>query len=269
MSYLQYHLLCVVYDSIMNSNEYKGSYNDIVIKGFSSVVGAGTAEIVTLPLCTIKTNFQVNNTASLRKEILSIYTKNGMKGFYGASVPAIFGQVVSTSSKFTFYQIIKHERKTHDGDLLNNSLNGMVGGILGSLLSHPIDVVKNSYQRDKQIFNEIKKAGYKTFYRGYTQTIAKNIMLYGTLFPLYDKYKTLFNGNVIQSTVLTTITTCTLLQPIDYIRTRYMAGNFNNIGWNPINYYKGFSISLTRSMIHFSLTMFVTENIFKHVKSIN
>ncbi|AYV75557.1 MAG: mitochondrial carrier protein-like protein [Terrestrivirus sp.] len=250
----------------MDSNEYKGNYRDIVIKGFSSVIGAGVAEIVTLPLCTIKTNFQVSNTPSLRNEVMSIYTKNGIKGFYGASVPAITGQIISTSSKFTFYQIIKHERKTCDGDLFNNSLNGMIGGIFGSLLSHPIDVVKNSYQRDKQIFNEIKKTGYKTFYRGYTQTIAKNMMLYGTLFPLYDKYKTLLNGNVIQSTVLTTITTCTLLQPIDYIRTRYMAGNFNSIGWNPRNYYRGFSINLSRSMIHFSLTMFITETIFKYVK---
>jgi hypothetical protein len=241
-------------------------YNQLALKGLSSVIGASIAEIITLPICTIKTNYQVfNNNSSMTDIIKQIYQKEGLKGFYGASKFAVSAQALSTGSKFTFYQLLKLKRKTKNDDLFNNVLNGMIAGIAGSLLAHPIDVMKNSYQRDKQIFNEIKTQGYLTLYRGYSRSIYKNLTLYGLLFPLYDKFKTLNNGNILMSTVMTTTTTCVILQPIDYFRTKYMAGDFEKTGFNLRKFYKGFTLNLTRSWIHFSITMMITENLYNYL----
>lgn len=223
-----------------------------------SLIGTFIAEIITLPICTIKTVYQNNPSyKSIRHTIKNIYSKSGLVGFIQASPQAILSQLISTSTKYTFYHKIKEYRKTNSTNILDNSLNGMVGGIIGSLFSHPIDVWKNYSQRN-EIFN-YKSLDLKIYYQGYSASIYKNCALYAVLFPTYDYYKSKFNSVVISS-IFTTLTVSTIIQPFDYYKTVKMAGN--NIKFNIENLHqfgRGFNLMLFRSVPHFLITMCVIE----------
>jgi len=235
----------------MNNN-----YNHLI----SNTVGVTAAEIITLPICTLKTIYQTQNESlSIKNTITKIYKDRGIIGFYDAKYTAILSQTLSTVSKFGFYQIIKDYRKTQNNDILNNSINGAIGGILGSLLSHPIDVLKNYQQRNNnQYFTDLKKNIIGTLYKGYTQSILKNILLYSSLFPIYDFYKSNISTNPLIVSPLTTLTITLYLQPIDYIKVNLIAGNKILIK----NLYKGMSLHLMRSIPHFMITMTITEYMF-------
>lgn len=215
---------------------------------FASVIGTLCAEIITLPICTVKTVYQNDNTLTINQTIKKIYTKSGYNGFIQAFTPAIISQVVSTSSKYYFYQLIKKYRNTEKSDIFNNSINGLVGGIVGSVFSHPVDVWKNYLQRNEK-FNFFN---YKIYYQGYNASIYKNAVLYSCLFPVYDYYSSKFSNPYISS-ICTSLTISFIIQPVDYYKTIKMAGN------KPSNWYRGYTIMLARSLPHFAITMGITE----------
>ena len=217
----------------------------------NSMIGASIAEIITLPLCTIKTNHQVENNKYLRDTIQKIYKKYKFFGFYQASIPAIVSQVVSTATKFSFYKYLSQIRNTDKSDILQNSINGVVGGLLGSFICHPIDVYKNYKQRGANYFEELKIKKHKILYQGYSQTILKNVVLYSILYPTYDYYYYKTNSSVF-SAIGTTITVGIITQPIDYLKTRYIAGQYD---FKVKDLYKGFSIMLMRNIPNFLITM--------------
>lgn len=218
----------------------------------SSVIGTTCAEVLTLPICTVKTIYQTNNSQISPKQIaFNLYQTHGLKGFFQASIPAIGSQVISTTSKYYLYHKIKEFRQTDPNDLVSNSLNGCLGGLGGSILSHPFDVWKNYSQRSTDLPN----LSIRTLYSGYTGSIAKNIVLYSLLFPVYDFYKLNLPNPVIAS-IATTCTCSLLTQPVDYYKTVLMGGA-KFVGWS--NPYKGFSLMLSRSIPHFIISMGVTD----------
>ena len=48
----------------------------------SSIIGTTYAEIITLPICTVKTVYQNSNNLRIRYIISNIYKKNGIQGFF-------------------------------------------------------------------------------------------------------------------------------------------------------------------------------------------
>ncbi len=230
----------------------------------SSAIGSFIAELITLPICTIKTIYQNNSKLTINRTIKELYENHGIKGFYQATVPAIISQVASTSIKFGFYEKIKEYRKTEKDDLINNSINGMLGGLFGSIFTHPIDVWKNYNQRGESYFNYIneylKKNGLKKIHKnilyiGYSGSIGKNIALYSSLFPIYDFYSKLLEDTKYKylSSIGTTLTVSLIIQPFDYYKTVKMANN------KTINYSRGLSLMIARSIPHFWITMNITE----------
>lgn len=223
----------------------------------SSIIGSGCAEILTLPICTVKTIYQTNRLPnhSIKQIVSNIYLVHGLKGFFQASVPAIASQVLSTSSKYYLYHQIKELRQTESTDLINNSINGALGGVGGSLLSHPFDVWKNYLQRDQKL----SKLSVKILYSGYSGSLVKNIVLYSILFPTYDFYK-LHTDNTVLAAIITTLTCSIVTQPVDYYKTVLMSGNKFTAWSNP---YKGFGLMVARSIPHFIISMSITDMIKK------
>lgn len=224
-----------------------------------SIIGTLSAEILTLPICTVKTVYQNNSNLSIKDTFLLIKKNSGYWGFFQASTPAIIGQIVSTSTKYSFYNYLKDLRQTNSSNLLDNSINGMIGGIGGSIFSHPIDVWKNYLQRDQKF----PWKNIKVYYQGYSASIYKNLVLYSCLFPIYDYYKLKFNS-IYLSSILTSITVSIIIQPFDYYKTIKMSGykfgsGFKNI--KTVNFTRGFSLMLSRSIPHFLITMVITEKI--------
>lgn len=237
-------------------------FKDII----ASSIGTGIAEIITLPICTIKTNYQADlkskNIISITK---SIYKKRGLKGFYTASIPSVTSQIISMSTKYTFYHLLKKIRKTEDKDLINNMINGCIGGLIGSIFSHPFDVIKIHQQQNIKFKNELKKNGLKLFYRGYSKSFTKTIGLSCLLFPTYDFYKT----NLAYPSfapICTTFTTILFLQPIDYLKVRNISNLKLYEGLNFFKYYRGIHLNFMRSIPHFMITVNLTEYFIKKMQ---
>jgi hypothetical protein len=219
----------------------------LTISAFSTLV----AEIITLPICTVKTIYQTSD-----KSIKQIISSLKFSGYFQASIPAITSQVISTATKFSAYELIKNYRQTEKGDILNNSLNGLMGGLIGSIFTHPFDLWKNLNQRNlsfkehlldnKVSLSKLVKNG---LYQGYSGSIGKNTVLYSCLFSLNDYYSTKFN-NIWLSAPATTITIGLITQPIDYYKVRKMA-NLKEIK-NP---FRGTVLMLARNIPHFAITM--------------
>ena len=233
---------------------------NLYVNIMSSCVGTLVAEIVTLPICTIKTIYQNNNLLTIKSTVNSIIKEHGIKGFFIASKSAIITQILSTSSKFTIYEKIKNLRQTENTNILDNSINGIISGFTGSLITHPFDVWKNFTQRTENystFLNKMQKDSLSNFikkglYPGYTGSIGKNIALYSCLFPLNDFYESKFNSIYI-SAPLTTVTVSLIVQPFDYYKVVKIAGN------KPSHLFRGFSLMLARNIPHFTITMVITH----------
>lgn len=229
----------------------------------SSSIGSACAEVLTLPICTIKTIYQTQqqtNKLTPVQIITHLYQTKGISGFFQASTPAIISQVLSTSSKYYLYHAIKDYRQTADSDIVSNSINGGLGGLGGSVLSHPFDVWKNHLQRGQRLLN----FQIKTLYSGYSGTIAKNILLYSMLFPVYDFYK-LHIASPVMASIVTSITCSLVTQPLDYYKTVLMTGN-KFAGWR--NPYRGYSLMISRTIPHFMISMAITDNIKGYFKGV-
>jgi len=243
----------------------------------SSSIGTAIAEIITLPICTIKTNYQ---THLHYKSVFDVYNNikmtRGFYGFYDASVYAILSQIVSTATKFTFYNLIKNYRHTKSSDLLNNIANGAIGGGIASVFSHPFDVLKIYRQNGASFVKDFTLFGPSLMYRGWSKSLTKNISITALVFPLYDFANSKVNNPMIAAS-MTALFPTLIIHPIDYLKVRHISTSisleqrlypkFNNARDFVKNYYRGLHINLMRVLPHFVITMTITEylrNNFTH-----
>ncbi len=230
----------------------------------SSAFGTFIAEIVTIPICTLKTVYQNNPKFTIINAYKHIYHQNSSyRGFFQASCPAIISQIISTSSKYSAYEYIKSVRgHSEKGDIFNNSINGIIGGFVGSIVTHPFDLWKNFVQRNESYFHHLRfHSIYKDqfiingLYQGYSGSLAKNVILYASLFPLLDFYESKTNHFWLAS-VATTVSVSLIIQPFDYYKVVKMGGfKLKNIQ-NPM---RGFTLLLARSIPHLFITMSITK----------
>lgn len=223
---------------------------------YASAVATTCAEIATLPICTIKTNYQNSASTSIQHTIRFIYKQHGIKGFYNASGWAISSQVLATTSKYTLYQSFK--------DMTNNSIiAGASSGFVASSMTHPFDVLKIHYQMHTPFVPELKKYGPMLFYRGYSKTMSKSVFSSLFFFPLYDFFRSRINVsndsiNASIAAFCSAIVSTTMMQPLDYMKTRQVYGlKFwsTNVG----DYFKGYTINLMRIVPHFVIVMTVID----------
>lgn len=222
--------------------------------------GSCTAEVFATPLFTIKTVYQTTDN-SMKTIVKNIYKKYGIIGFYNAVFSALFARLVSSFLKFMIYSEIKYYRRTSDNDIFNGMLNGCTAGILSSFFVHPIDVITNQLQRHQQINKSLFK--FNLMYTGFSQTLIRNFFLYSVLFPVFDYSKYYTNKNIILSCLITTAISSTILQPIEYLRTRLMAGQLKGNVVNTLKDLKlcsrGWRINYLANAMHFSITMYTME----------
>ncbi len=232
------------------------------LSNFYSSAGATViAEFLTLPICTIKTNYQSTNSNSILHTTKDIYNRGGITQFFRASFPAIFGQVMSTSLKYTGFRYLD------DNAIIttNKFLNGMIAGLSSTIVTHPLDVWKVYLQTSN--FNNF----YRDFlrnklvvYRGYTKTLSKIAVSSSLFFPLYDYSHHIVDNHIVASGI-SAITSTIIIHPLDYLKTRHMLGKNLYEGLNPLKYYKGISINLMRIVPHFIITMTCIEYLKKYI----
>nr|QZX42720.1 mitochondrial carrier [Mimivirus sp.] len=226
----------------------------------NSAIATGIAEIMTLPICTIKTNYQNTNSTSMYQTIKHIYNQGGIQAFYRASPAAIMSQIFSTSSKYFLYKWFEKQNIPYS----NKILNGLMSGIISSLLTHPIDTIKIHLQMNANLKNEFKIHGPKLLYRGYSKTFGKAAIGSCLFFPIYDKiYENI--GNSLTASMMSAIISATIMQPLDYLKTRHIYGLSLYQGYNIKYYYKGLFLNLFRVVPHFMIVMTTIDYLNKCV----
>jgi hypothetical protein len=228
-----------------------------------SAAAAGIAEISTLPICTIKTNYQNTDSKSIIDTIKTIHRNGGIRSFYTASYPAIGSQIVSTSTKYTLYRHL-NTKYNKDKKFILSCIVGCTSGLTSSLITHPLDTVRVHLQMKTPFIPEFRQYGFKLLYRGYTKTLGKVVTSSLLFFPLYDYFYKL-TDNTITASGLTALIATTIMQPFDYLKTRQIYGLslYNNT--NPLIYFKGLTLSLFRIVPHFTIIMSIIHfgSIFK------
>lgn len=231
----------------------------------SSMLATAVAEVITIPLCTIKTNYQTElSNKSILATFKNIYFSRGIFGFYNSSLSAVTSQIISTSTKFTFYSMIRDYRNTDKKSITGNMCNGILAGLASSIFTHPFDVIKVCHQRGNRLHNELKNYGLSLFYRGYSKSVSKSIFV-GCIFPIYDFYK-IYTDSIYVASISSSITMALIVQPIDYIKTRHVAGLDWFRGTNLLDYYRGIHVNLMRVIPHFLVTMYLTELFLEKLK---
>jgi len=225
-----------------------------------SLVGTSVAELATLPICSIKTNYQNIHNKSIVEIAKSMYKSNGIKAFYNSSLPALSSQLLSSSSKYVFYRYLEDKKIPHS----NKFINGCISGIASSIITHPVDFIKINMQMNNNISNLIKENGVKVLYRGYSKTFSKAALGNSLYLPIYEYYCDYFTKNKISngkyySAFLSAFTATLILHPIDYLKTRHIYGQQLFEGYDIRKYYKGLSINMARILPHFMIMMSIID----------
>lgn len=225
----------------------------------NSIIGTFFAEIITLPICTLKTNYQNSNNRciSISQTFQSIYQNHGVLGFYKATVPALFSQIISTSSKYVLYKEFCKKNE------YPKVINGIASGLLSSIVTHPLDVWKIYHQQNQSVKTEIKTNGISIFYRGYSKSIGKVIIASSLFLPLYDTFSSHYNA--FTASILASITSVVVMHPMDFLKTRHIYNQRLFLGCDPRMYYKGLSLHLLRTVPHFMILMTTIEYLNKNI----
>lgn len=227
----------------------------------SSSAATAIAELVTLPISTLKTVYQNTDSTSITKTMKDIYRIGGLKAYFSASVPAISSHVFAVSSRYVFY------RKLQDLQLsyTNNFINGTISGLVSSLFTHPMDVARIHIQMQDSISNKIKDTGVKILYQGYSKTFVKIGIGASLYLPLTDYFKPIVNNDIVLASFLGGLVGTLVIHPVDFLKTRHVYGLKLYQGLNPMWYYKGLTLNLLRTLPHFMITMTCINTIEKYM----
>lgn len=228
----------------------------ISISALSVALSSIPAELVIIPLCTIRLNMMLSEKGPIEVATL-IYTERGIFGFFTASIYGIISQMLASTIKFFIYQKLKKLTKSDQKRWFLNCCLGALSGIIGSFVLSPIDRMKVLKQAGELSFSNVISEPWK----GFSGTITKNIILYGALFSMTDTIKSQVNDPVLIALLLS-ISINILLQPIEFIRSKMMASReIHHTGIT--NYYQGYVFSVIISFLSNLVSNFINPIIFK------
>lgn len=201
-------------------------------------IASAAAETLTHPIDVIKTQKQVNSHPFPRI-IQSIYTKNGIRGFYPSLPPAILRHWVYTLARISIYE---HYRSSDDS-FFKKLTTGIAAGGIAQALASPTDLVKVKLQMGQyKTMTECIKATYKNegvkgFYRGISPNVMRACTVNMGELVAYDTGKHWLLEHGLQDNIgthtLSSIfsgfwaTLCST--PADVIKSRMMSGTFTSI----------------------------------------
>lgn len=115
----------------------------------SGCIGASIAEIVTLPVCTVKTCYQSGNFRSYIETVRQIYQRGRILDFYRASISA---QIFTSAYKITVFNYLKSRILNEKSQNIYYLMTaGIISSITCLLFTHPLDYFRVSLQVRRQI----------------------------------------------------------------------------------------------------------------------
>jgi solute carrier family 25 carnitine/acylcarnitine transporter 20/29 len=211
------------------------------------MIGGTVGVMTSHPFDTIKTRIQSKTSLTIKDAI-----KSGSL-YHGLSAPLV-GVMIEKSIVFGFYEKSKILIK-------NDFVNGIIGGLMCSVIVTPIDKIKIHYQ-NKTVDNK-NKLMLKSLYRGFIPTVLRETPGFGIYFSTYNYLNNNYNDdkNLGKNFIfgsLSGLSAWLFIYPMDLIKTTIQSSNekkeikqvINNI-YNTgglSNFYKGFSLACMRCM---------------------
>jgi Mitochondrial carrier protein len=244
-----------------------------------SCSSAGIAELITLPLDTIKVNIQTApNKTKIYPIIDSIWTKYGVKGFYNSVFASIGRQTTMTGIRLGLYDYYKPQK--------GQIMVGAMCGLVGNLASMPFDVLKTKMQKNPkeyrttiQSITKIYNAKHlKGFYVGLVPTVQRSMLISGVQLPLYTNLQKMIpiDNLFIRTTMVSVITTMivtSVVYPFDLCKSIMMTQKDKQTVFQILKdlklrkIYNGVSVGVGRAIPHFLITTICYEK-FKELYNI-
>ncbi len=103
-------------------------------------------------------------------------------------------------------------------------------------------------------------------YQGYSKTFGKVIVGSSLFFPIYDYLNQDRQWEAVPSALTTAFISTTVMQPLDYAKTRQMFGLLHLDRTQQVksiiaNYYKGILLNYARILPHFTIVMVVIDKL--------
>jgi hypothetical protein len=220
---------------------------------FGACIGASVAELATLPICTVKTFYQSRNSISYSEAIKEIYKKNGILGFYRASLPAISAQIFTSAYKITVFNYLRSRLPLDKSqNIFYIMFIGLISSVTCLLFTHPLDYFRVSMQ----VMNKIQ---IKDIYKGISPALMKSA-LGGILYlPLRQNLKNSYpNQESWKIGLISAIISTIVVHPFDFLKTFIMANKkYVNLPFR--NLYRGLPINLCRIVPHFVIMTEISE----------
>lgn len=219
------------------------------------MIGGTVGVIFSHPFDTIKTRIQSNKNLTI-KEAINIGSSNKhyiskINSLYSGLLAPLIGIMIEKSIVFGFYEKSKILIK-------NDFVNGIIGGLMCSIIVTPIDKIKIHYQN-----KTTNKLIFRNLYNGFIPTILRETPGFGIYFTTYNylnnnyNYDKYLSKNFIFGS-LSGLSAWLFIYPMDLIKTTIQSSNDNkkisqiikniyNTG-GLINFYKGFSLACMRCM---------------------
>lgn len=221
--------------------------------------GVCISRIIILPLCSIKTNYQIN-TLSIKETTKDIYHNRGLIGFINSTPYVIISKILTSGMKYYIYNGLKYKYHEDNNkktiDIKYCMISGLITTVSTTLITHPFEILITRKQANK--------SGYNNLYTGLPLSLYINFAIYTILFPIYDKLMFETNNILLSSVISSSI--CTLLvYPYENIRTQISVKssykyNYKNIFNKSI--WRGFHITNFTHCIGLYITM-LSKNYFE------
>jgi len=220
------------------------------------------AELATLPMCTLKTVFITQPSLRTTAQAATwIVTRWGYAGFFKASVPAVFAQVLSSTSKLLLYRDFQRavaERGWTSGrPAADNVACAVTSGLATAVVTHPLDAVRVHWQTGAAVVPSLRLA-----YRGFSKSASKVLVGSPLFMPIYDAARAWFaarddlpvSAQRLCASATSAIVSTTLMHPLEYLKTTHIhAGASTTHGLNLSRYFRGLPLNLARVVPHFCI----------------
>ncbi|KAJ2780264.1 hypothetical protein GGI15_003600 [Coemansia interrupta] len=211
---------------------------------------ACAANFFTHPLDLLKVRLQTTKGAghSASHVIRTIYTTEGVLGFYNGISAAVLRQMTYSMARFATYDTMKQQLALPDGSLpfYRTAIAGVIAGAVGGVCGTPADIVLVRLQNDGALpvaerrnyknafdglFRIAKEDGPSGLFKGVVPNVSRAMLMTGAQLCSYDGFKELllatpyfsdgmplhFSASFLAGFVATTITS-----PFDVVKTRVM-----------------------------------------------
>lgn len=195
------------YNKQLSNMSWNPEFHSLLVGGLTGI----TASLLSYPCDVLRTRFAINQGNKfwhLVPEIRSIYSHEGIQGFYRGCVPSTFTISITSSLLFGTYETIKifcsannglpKDERSHVLSLLNTSASA-ISGFISKFAVFPLDTIRRrlqvrdssklsllttdvkTYQQYKNISfiklgrTILRQEGFASFYRGVGLSLCKSV----------------------------------------------------------------------------------------------